>query len=374
VNTSAASSPESPVRRLRVGFDFTANYVTRAGLARYVQGLQRGFEKLAPPDIELVPLAWPVENFGYRQPMRALKTAYRELVWGRFHAPRFLRRAQADLLHSTSSLFIRRPPGIRHVVTLHDLSISRHPERFRRWQIDSWHRRRPVITSADRVICISQFTADEAVSLLGVSRERIRVVHNGCDWHANRIAFRETLPDFPVPPEFFLFVGSLEPGKNLSLLRQTWQLAAAEQRPLPPLLMVGARWEGVGSEGAPPPGWHYLGWQPDSVLLHLYRRAKALLFPSIYEGFGLPVIEAMAQGCAVVCSPVSSLPEIAGAAAFMTPLDPAAYRDTIRKLDTDSTLRAELADRGRRNAARFTWERCAEETAAVYREVAGAAP
>lgn len=359
---------------MRIGFDTTALYVTRAGLARYVRGLLRGFQQLGPDAPELTPLAWEVENFGYTQPLRAMKTLYRELWWGKIHAPRLLAAARADLLHSTSSLFLRRPPGVRHVVTLHDLSISRHPERFRRWQVRSWRQRLPVITQADRVLCISRFTADEAIEHLGLDPRRIDVVHNGCDWHPGEPAPREQPPAAPIPDEFLLFVGSLEPGKNLNLLHRVWSRAAEEGKRLPSLVVVGSRWEGVPREQPHPRQWIYLGWQPDESLVYLYRRARALVFPSKYEGFGLPVIEAMSLGCPVVASAVASLPEIAGDAALLGPPDATWYRDALRELLAWPNVRADLIERGRKNAANFSWRRCASETAQVYaKTLAGSA-
>jgi len=348
----------------------TGVYVTQAGIARYVRGLKRGLEQARPGDVEIFPVAWEVENFAYKQPLRAMKTIYRELIWGKLIAPRILRRNEADLLHSTSSLFIRCPGGVKHLVTLHDLSISRHPERFRSWQVRAWRRRLPVIVNADRVVTISRFTADEAMKLLGLPASRIDVVHNGCDWHDDQITFQEQEPADGVSDEFFLFVGSLEPGKNLSLLKEAYLLAQSRRQSLPPLIIVGSRWEGVATEGEQPQGWHYLGRQPDEVLLYLYRRARALLFPSIYEGFGLPIVEAMAQGCPVVCSPTSSLPEVAGDAAMIIPLSVPDYLQAMQELCKRPDLRADLIVRGRTRAAHFTWKRCAEETAAVYRKIA----
>ncbi|HEY7088639.1 MAG TPA: glycosyltransferase family 1 protein [Tepidisphaeraceae bacterium] len=351
---------------IRVGFETTGVYTTQAGVARYVRGLQRGFEQTRPKGIDLFPIAWEVENFAYRQPQRAIKTMYRELFWGKVLAPRILHNHDANILHSTSSLFIRCPGDVKHVITLHDMSISRHPERFRKWQVSSWNRRLANVQRADRVLCISQFTADEAMKMLGLSALKIDVVHNGCDWHEDEIMVRESKPDFAVPAEFFLFVGSLEPGKNLKLLKEAYLLAQSRNRRLAPLMIVGARWQGVATEGDQPQGWIYLGRQPDEVLLYLYRRAVALVFPSIYEGFGLPLVEAMAQGCPVICSPTSSLPEVAGDAALMVELQASRYVDAMRELMKKPEVRRDLIARGKERARRFSWKRCAEETVQTY--------
>ncbi|HMO66955.1 MAG TPA: glycosyltransferase family 1 protein, partial [Verrucomicrobiota bacterium] len=304
---------------MRVTLDTNALYTTQAGVPRYGRGGFHGLGGLAEPESARRRLAWEVPNLEFRQPARAWRTAYRELVWTWAVARPALRRERPDVFHSTIQPLVVPPRGMPHVGTLHDLAILEHPERFR-W----WHRRASVsrlrrYRRMDRVICISRFTADAAVRLLGLAPQRVVVVHNGTDMTE---AAAEQAPDFPVPAEVFLFVGSLEPGKNLALLRETYKLARRAGRELPPLLIVGARWSGVAGEGAPPANWHYLGRQPDGVLIHLYRRALALAFPSKYEGFGLPVAEAMQLGCPVVCSPVASLPEVAGDAALFVPSRP----------------------------------------------------
>ncbi len=357
---------------MHVAVDTSARYTTRAGIARYVNGLLRGLHASGArvPDEawHFSEFAWPVENFDYRQPGRAFRTLYREHVWSRLVAPGQLRRLGAELLHTTGLvLHVPRPP-IRHVVTLHDLAILRHPERFRRWTRQAFRRSFAQLARADQVLCISRHTADEAIRLLALDPARLTVVHNGCDFVG--APAEEARPTFGVPHEFFLFVGSLEPGKNLALLKSAWQEARNAWKDLPPLLIVGARWPGVTAEGPPPADWQYLGHVPDPCLVWLYRHAVALLFPSKYEGFGLPVAEAMALGCPVVCSPMASIPEVAGDAALMVDPSPAAYLDAMNRLIREPGLRRDLAERGLRQSARFSWERCATDTLEVYRQAA----
>ncbi len=353
---------------MRVAVDTNAIWTSRAGVARYVRGLLGGLRAIGKPDLDVRELAWEVENFAYRQPWRSLKTACRELVWAKAAAPRLLSKMAADLLHSAHGWLIRPPAGVKHVVTLHDLAALRHPERFRAWQQWSAPRRLRRLPGTDRVICVSQFTANEALRLLGLATEKIEVIYNGCDF-SGREEVPESSPAEPAADEFFLFVGSLEPGKNLSLLRGAYLLAEDTGKPLPPLLVAGSRWEGVPREDLPPAAWRFLGRVTDDELVYLYRRAQALVFPSKYEGFGLPVIEAMALGCPVICSEVASLPEVAGEAAVYTEQTPQAYLQAMRSVLGDEGLRKEKADQGKIQSRRFTWARAARQTLDVYHSV-----
>jgi glycosyltransferase involved in cell wall biosynthesis len=354
----------------RIALDTNGLFTTRAGVARHIRGLLKGLQEIQPPDMQVSQLAWPVENFEFRQPWRAFKTLYRELVWANWTAPGLLRRLSPHLLHITAAgLVIRHEPRLPEIVTLHDLALFRHPERYRPWQRCCAKRNYGRLHRAHCILCISQFTADEAMHVLHLPARKLRVVHNGCDFLDLQPALEPTSLGLAVPSEFFLFVGSLEPGKNLALLREAYRLAQSERIGLPPLLIVGARWPGVGSEGPPPPQWHYLGHLPDPVLIQLYRRAVALLFPSKYEGFGFPVVEAMSQNCPVVCSRVASLPEIGGDAVCYADLTPAAYLAAMRRICTDLAWRDELIEKGRGQCRQFTWTKCAEHTVQAYRDV-----
>jgi alpha-1,3-rhamnosyl/mannosyltransferase len=334
-------------------------YTTRAGVARYVQGLLYGLRLTGRESPEIAELGWPVENLAYGQPARAIKTLTREWGWAKVVAPR--RARMADVLHHTALPMIPFVRPTRHVVTLHDLALLRHPERFRRWQRSSGLRRLGRVKKADRIICVSQFTANEAMALLDLPATKIDVVHEGGWLPATTSEDAGTLPQLPA--EYFLFVGSLEPGKNLALLREIYVSA---DRPLPPLIVVGMRWPGVASEGPPPANWQFFGHVSDLHLAALYRGARALLFPSRYEGFGLPVLEAMTHGCPVLCAPVASLPEVGGDAAAYANLTVEEFGAAVRRLATDSAWAEELRAAGLEQAAKFSWEKCATETRAVY--------
>jgi glycosyltransferase involved in cell wall biosynthesis len=350
---------------MRVAIDTSVLYTTQAGMARYIRGMIEGLRALNPADCEFLELGWPVENFAYQQPQRALKTVYREFLWAPWLAPAELRRRGADVLHSTNNYFVPPPRGVRNVITIPDVAFLRHPERFRRWQLWNGTRRLRKAAGGDLITCISRFSADEAIALLGLQASRVHVTYCGCEYIDKPPA--ERAPAFEVPPEFFLFVGSLEPGKNLALLRQVYELAARRGETLPPLMIVGARWVGTAEEGQPPAQWHYLGRQPDEVLVHLYRRARALLFPSKYEGFGLPVVEAMALDCPVICARIASLPEVGGDAACYVALEPEDYLKGVLRVLREPSYREDLVGRGRVQCRRFSLRRCAEDTLAVYR-------
>ncbi len=352
---------------MKLAIDTNSRRITKAGTTRYLEGLLDGLRRVAP-DLEIQELEWPVDNLVYKQPARMLKTSFRELVWAPFIAVPSLKSSRPDVFHAPAGSLIPRVHGIPWVATLLDLAMLRHPERFRAWQRTTGATRLRRTLASDAVITISTFTADEAVSLMGAERKKLHPILLGCDFVPDS---PEAAPaGFKVPGEFLLFVGSLEPGKNLSLLRQVYLMAESEGKPLPPLIVVGARWEGVGHEGEWPQCWIPAGRIPDDELVYLYRRALALVFPSKYEGFGFPPLEAMTLGCPVICSAVASLPEVVGEAALYAELTMQSYLDAIRRLLDEDKLRDDLVRLGRTQAAKFSWEKCARETLDVYRATA----
>jgi glycosyltransferase involved in cell wall biosynthesis len=329
---------------IRVGLDVTPLVLTRAGTARYVRGLLGELD--LRPDVE-------VERLGFGRTGRAA-TLVRDTAWYFAALPREARLRRLGVLHCTT---FRAPLRSRVpvVVTVHDLALLRQPELFTAWvRLYGATALRRVVRSAARLIAVSEFTAREAVELCGVPEERVRVVPNG--------AGEPFVPDGPAAEgDYVLAVATLEPRKNLPRLAEATRRLGVELR------VVGARgWGSVDLGGGG--GVRWLGEPEDEEVARLYRGALCVAYPSLYEGFGLPVLEALRCGAPVVTSAGTAMEEVAdGAAELVDPLDPESIAAGIERAIAH---RAELARRGPERAARFTWAAAADSTLAVYRELA----
>jgi glycosyltransferase involved in cell wall biosynthesis len=235
-------------------------------------------------------------------------------------------------------------------MTVHDLAILRAPQAFPRWhRLYGRAGLTRVLRAADAIVAVSAFTRAETVELAGVPAERIRVVPHGVD-----AVFTED--GRAADGAYVLAVATLEPRKNLARAVEAARVAGVELR------VVGARgWGGIEVEG-------WVGEIPDSELAALYRGARCVVYPSLYEGFGLPVLEAMACGTPVVTSVGTAMEEIAGGAAVLVdPLDVDAIASGIQ-LATER--RDELVALGRERASMFTWQRAADAVVEIWRELA----
>jgi glycosyltransferase involved in cell wall biosynthesis len=237
------------------------------------------------------------------------------------------------------------------VVTIHDLAFEEYPDDFSRRTGAKYRYFTPrAARSAERVICDSRFTADDLVARYGVDESRIRVIP---------LAPALAVGDAPVPPgPYVLAVGDLRAKKNLGRLIAAWQRADVPHR----LVLAG-----LGTIDAPE-GVELTGYVDDPRLDALMRGADLLVHPSLYEGFGLVILEAMARGTPVAAARATALPETGGdAAVWFDPLD----TDDIAAAIVNALGEPEvLAARGREHAAGFTWEATAAATAGVYRELA----
>ncbi|HEY4027094.1 MAG TPA: glycosyltransferase family 1 protein [Candidatus Dormibacteraeota bacterium] len=289
-------------------------------------------------------------------------------LWSQGRLCRELWRRRPDLFFAPSHVVPFLAPG-RALTVVHDLAFERHPGAYRRTALaylrltTRWAERRCRL-----LVTVSQATADDLTRLHGVDPARLRVVPLGggepprCDPSAE--AARARLAELGVDGPFVLHVGRVEPRKN-----QVAALEAVERLPDLLLVSVGSVVDaGMGARLAASPRCRQLGRLPDADVEALYAGAEALVFPSLYEGFGLPVLEAMRRGLPVVTAAVSSLPEVAGDAAVYVddPHDAAALATAIEEALAG---RARLTRLGREQAARFTWDRTAAGVAAVMREL-----
>ena len=324
------------MRKLRVGIDVSPLELTGAGTARYLRQLVAALER--EPGVELRRHRFP----GSSRPAKVL----RDTTWYLGALPVAARKD--DVLHVPAHRGPLRSPAPL-VVTIHDLAVLRHPETFNAWTRTYSRALLPRLArSATRVIAVSEFTALEAVELLGVDEGRVRVVPHGVE-----------APFEPHGPaaggDYVLAVGTLEPRKNLP------RVALAAERASVELRVIGAAgWGEVGVQSA--------GFVPDDELARLYRGASCLVYPSLYEGFGLPVLEAMACGTPVVTSTGSGPAELVnGAAVLVDPLDVEAISAGIEEA---MRRREELRTAGIERARSFSWEAAARATVEVYREAA----
>lgn len=363
--------------------DFRPGY-RQAGVSRYIEHLIQELPS-ASPDRFVVYGGWqsrtPRQQFTHRSGIRFssswVPTGRPEMriFWEQVAAPIVLDRDQIDVVHAPVNV----APALAHrpvVVTVHDLAFLRFPEQYPRFKQRYLSlMTRHSVRHAARVIAVSNSTRNDLVHYYGVSSERVSVVPNGVDptlrpIDGNEIAeFRRARS---LPEQFILFLGTLQPRKNLIALLRAWSKLDPSERL--PLVVVGsqgwmyepiygeARALGVAGEVV------FKGFAEPSELAGWYSAATIFVYPSLYEGFGLPVLEAMRCGTPVIASNVSSLPEVAGDAALLVdPTDVGALSDAIERLTLDSELRADLARRGLEWSGRFSWARTARETANVYR-------
>jgi len=322
-----------------------------------------------PPRFQVVPSRFPTINPRVRIP------------WEQVVAPLLVRQSGADLFHGTLNVAPLLCP-VPTVITIHDLAFIRFPRTFRahnRTYLDL--ATRTSARRAARILTVSEHTRREVIGLLGVPPERVVVTYDAARAHfqppdpAALEAFRVRRG---LPEHYLLYVGTLEPRKNLTTLLDAYsQVARVSQVPL--LVGGGKGWlyrpvferlEALGLRDRV----HFVGYLEEEELPLWYAAATVFVFPSLYEGFGMPPLEAMACGTPVVTSDRSSLPEVVGEAGVMvSPTDADALAAALLQVLRDADLRADLRERGLRQARQFSWRTTAERTLAAYAAATGAA-
>ena len=367
-------------RPLRVGFDGRALTSPAAGVRRYARSLLDALASL-PDAPELVILGGDPGASAPRGASRVAEPWHppTNAGWMLVGLPRAARLARVDVLHApayTAPFW----SGIPTVLTIHDVSYARHPEWFP-YRRDGLRRAfyRRCALSADIVVTDSQFSASEIHAAYGIDDSRLVVIPLGVD--SSFVSART--PGRPLPAEvaapFVLHVGDLHERRNLPLAVAAVLDARSRVAELSSLSLVlagvdrgvGDRVRDLAAAAGAADAVVILGPVEEDMLRTLYDQALALVYPSLYEGFGLPVLEAMACGTPVLASRAASMPEVVGDAGVL--LDPhrsAEWTDALAALGSDTALRNDLRGRGLARAAQFTWERTARQTLDVYRAAA----
>jgi glycosyltransferase involved in cell wall biosynthesis len=376
---------------VRIVIDYTPAVRQAAGIGRLTRHLIRAAAPLLAEHRVTLFVAGPVpvghpERAGWPPYVQMADTAIPEraltILWHRAGVPlpAEVWAGRCDLFHATD--FVLPPTRAPGILTVHDLSFLRFPEcahpHLRRYLMRVVPRS---LKRAARILADSQATREDLVQLLGVPAEKVAVVYGGVEERFSPAPEpardAELVERFGLSAPYILSLGTLEPRKNYVRLMRAYERAWEEAGgDFPELVIAGGK------------GWlyeeifethralrvrehvHLLGFVEDRFLPALYRCAWLFVYPSLYEGFGLPPLEAMACGCPVTCSNAPSLPEVVGDAALLfDPMDEAAIAQALRRGVEDSQLRERLRAAGLARAAGFTWQKSAEALIREYAQV-----
>lgn len=364
--------------RPRIGVDLRALVPRPTGIGIYTEALLD--ELLRRDEFDLVGLAHAPLHESVRLESRGLTLELHPaplgVIWQQSYLPQRLAEGDIDLLWSPLLTLPGRLP-VPGVVTLHDLAVLHHPETLNwRVRLSLLPFLEATVRQATRILTVSHAMADEISAQWPDAAGRIDVAWNGV-----APEFRPASPEevaahrerLNLPERYLLFVGTVEPRKNLDLLLDAWEALRCDDPATPPLVVVGP--DGWGSRAThrrlrrlAELGLRPLGHLDRADLVAVVQAATLFVFPSLYEGFGLPAAEAMACGVPTMVSDSSSLPEVVGdSSQTFDPEDPGELARMLRAWLETPTLLAGIGERGRERAATFTWQRSAELHAETFR-------
>ncbi len=354
------------------------------GVVRYTDALVRALAPRLEGDLSvfLTRAADGLDGVDIRRVRAPFPTPneYARALWEQTIVPIEVSRLGSDVYHSPNYIL---PLALRcpAVVTVHDIAFLDRTLHRLRSHLYLSALTRHALNVARRIICVSAHTGDLLAERLPSTRERIRVVGEGVDERFRpqpEALVQEFREKFGLDRSYVLFVGTHEPRKNLDRLIQAYELAIERTGSEHLLAIAGVRgWKDEAVQRAlhASPARdriRLLGYVPDELLPAAYTGADAFVYPSLLEGFGLPPLEAMACGAAVLTSNTSSLPEVVGNAALtVDPLDVEEIAAALQRLICDRELRLSLGAAGRMRSEQFRWAQVAEQTMAVYAEAAG---
>ena len=375
---------------MRIGIDARIAYYTRAGIGQYTWRLIEALAALDQTD--------DFHIFKHRKDQTefARQANFQQhAVWTPSHnrleiyllgLEMLWSRLDLDILHSTDFIPPQwKPRGCKSVITIHDLAFLHYPHFLTKASARYYGQIEDAVKRADHIIAVSNSTRRDIVNLLGVDEQKITVIYEA----PNPVylpmdrghAVAQVRARYALPNDFILFVSTIEPRKNVQGLLRAFRRLLDDYKLDVSLVLAGSK------------GWLsqeaydlvnelklnkqclFLGPVEDKELVFLYNAARCLAYPSFYEGFGLPPLEAMACGTPAVVANVSSLPEVVGDAALLVaPNDVEELTVALWRLLTDDQVWTELQQKGFKRAERFSWARAARETLDVYRSISALAP
>lgn len=373
-----------------IAIDYTPAWEQSAGIGRYARELtaaltrrdQRNSYRLFVAGASQADLpSLPARNFNWRPTSATPRWLARLWQRARIPLPVELFTGRVDLFHATDFVLPPTLPRTRTLLTVHDLSFARAPETANpqlRAYLDAAVPRS--VARADHILADSASTKRDLIDLYRSPAAKITVLYSGVEQRYKRISDKAILEAAKAKyglrgVRYVLSVGTVQPRKNYARVIESLAKLRAKGYDLHYAIAGGKGWLDVEIKRAIDQNnlkefTHMLGFAADEDLPALYNGAHMLVLPSLYEGFGFPVLEAMACGTPVITSNISSLPEVAGKAALLVdPYDVDAIAKAIAALTDDETLRARLSQAGLEQASRFTWERSAEHLLSIYEDL-----
>ncbi len=367
-------------RPIKIGFYSEVLNKVQTGIGRYASNIAQNLMHLYPKDLEFTYINSKIDTHIQVNQIRIPNyfPKFETYPWY-LTTPLLLRNKSIDIIHNPTQIPTFFPFKQKNIITVHDITPHLYPNEHP-CLIPPYNKlflRRSLI-NADAIIADSKNTKSDLITHLKIPKEKIIPIYLGVEEKFSPALHKEAADvreKFGLPDTFILYVGTLEPRKNLPVLlkacsllkKQNWQI---------PLVIAGKK------------GWLYdkifktvreltltqniifTGYIPDMYLPSLYSAATLFVYPSLYEGFGFPPLEAMACGCPVITSDRSSLPEIVGNAGITIPPDnPQILADEILRIWEDEDIRTELKNKGINRSKEFTWSACAKQTYEIYQQV-----
>jgi len=353
-----------------------------------------------------------VKFIGFRYPNKIFNLSIKFLKYPKLDQLLFrtldlkLRNYKIDLFFLPNINFATFSPDCRKAITVHDLSFERYPE-FYSWKRRWWHRvinPKKLISNSDQIIAVSENTKNDLIDLYKIPAEKIKVIYSGISQEFQPITNNQKLNQirqkYNLPNNFIFYLGNLEPRKNIEGLIQAFKILKSDNTPVIPARRIRGKNPEIYRNVqlttlrpdpeqtynlqlviAGPPSWSYhsiyrlayqskfknqirfIGYVDSEDKPYLYNLAKLFVYPSFYEGFGLPLLEAMACGTPVITSFTSSLGEIVGQGGLLVdPYNPQEIAEAVYQILTDEKLKNNLIENGQKQVKKFSWEKCAEET------------